>query len=274
MRLLRALPRAVEATTILTRFAADGASRSALLRAYSALVTQRWDGPRLSARLRLGTEVVTITFRRRDIYTIGEILYEQPYRLRCRLPPAPCILDAGANIGLATLALRASYPAAEVHCFEPASENFDLLRCNVAGLPRSHCVRAALGAAEGEARLALRGGHSDNRIVAEATDTDTEVVPCTTGAAYLERMGIERVDLLKLDVEGSEIEVVRGFAALLPRVQVIVGEVHERLVDERAFYSLLEERGYSVVERRETRNSSREGVHMFEAVRQEEGVRL
>src|SRR2546429_2148459 len=114
MRLRRALPRAVEAATLLTRFAADGASRSALLRAYSALVTQRWDGPLLSARLRLGAEIVAVTFRRRDIYMLGEILYEQPYRLPYQLPPAPSILDAGAHIGIATLWLRATHPAAEM----------------------------------------------------------------------------------------------------------------------------------------------------------------
>jgi FkbM family methyltransferase len=221
----------------------------------------------------LGAEVVTVTFRRRDIYIIGEILYERPYRLRYSLPPAPVILDAGANIGMATLWLRASYPAAEVHCFEPASDNFDLLRRNVAGLPRSHCVHAALGAAVGELRVAMRGGHSDNRVVAEATDGDTEVVQCTTGAAYVERMGLESVDLLKIDVEGYEIEVVRGFAPVLPRVRAIVGEVHERLVDRHAFYALLEENGYSIVARTETRNSTREGVHMFEAVRPRQGVR-
>lgn len=273
MRLLRALPRAVEAATLLTQVAADGASRSALLCAYSALVTKRWDGPRLSARLRLGAEVVTVSFRRRDIYMVGEILHEQPYRLHHPLPPAPVILDAGANIGIATLWFRASYPGAEVHSFEPASENFDLLRQNVAGLPRSHCVHAALGVAEGHVRLAMPGGYSDNRITAEATDAPTEVVACTTGATYLQRMGLERVDLLKLDVEGYETEVVRGFAKLLTRVQAIVGEVHERLVDQHAFYSLLEESGYSIVARRQTRNSKREGVHIFEAVRDREGIR-
>jgi len=273
MRLLRALPRAVEAATLLTRFATDSASRSALLRAYSALVTRHWGGPRLSARLRLGAEVVTVTFRRRDIYIIGEILHERPYRLQYPLPPAPVILDAGANIGMASLWLRARYPTAELHCFEPASENFDLLRQNVAGLPRTYCVHAALGAAVGELRLAMPGSHSDNRIVAEATGADTEVVQCTTGAAYLERMGLECVDLLKIDVEGYEIEVVRGFAPFLARVRAIVGEVHERLVDQHAFYSLLEENGYSIVARTETRNSTREGVHMFEAVRHREGVR-
>lgn len=272
MRLLRALPRAAEAATLLTKFAADGASRSALFRAYSALFTQRWDGPLLTARLRLGTEVLTVSFRRRDIYMIGEILYEQPYRLHHQLPTKPVVIDAGANIGIATLWFRAIYPDAEVHCFEPASDNFDLLRRNVAGLPGSHCMRAALGAAEGEVRLEMPGGHSDNRIIAGVTNADMEVVQCTTGAAYFERSGLDRVDLLKLDVEGYEIEVVRGFGTALPRVQAIVGEVHERLVDQRAFYSLLEKSGYSIVARTETRNSTREGVHMFEAVRHRESA--
>lgn len=272
MRLFRAFPRAIEAANLVTQFAADGGSRVALLRAYWAMATRRWDGPRLTARLRLGAELVTVVFRRRDIYMIGEILHEQPYRLQHRLPPAPVIIDAGANIGLATLWLHASYPAAEVHCFEPASENFELLRRNTAGFSWSHCVHTALGAAEGDVRLAMPGGHSDNRIVTEETQADTEVVHCTTGAAYLERMGIERVDLLKLDVEGYEAEVVRGFAHVLSRVQAIIGEVHERFVDQQAFYSLLEERGYAIVARRETRNSTREGMQMFEAVRHE-GVR-
>ena len=67
---------------------------------------------------------------------------------------------------------------------------------------------------------------------------------------YLDSTGIERVDLLKLDVEGSEAEVLRGLGKRLADVQTIVGELHTDLVAEDDFYGLLKAGGLEILSRR------------------------
>ena len=78
---------------------------------------------------------------------------------------------------------------------------------------------------------------------------------------------ISVVDLLKLDVEGAELEVLEGLGAQIGRVQTIVGEVHERVVDSDVFYDRLRDSGFSDIRRVAFRDGDREGVHGFAAKR-------
>src|SRR6185295_2686495 len=67
----------------------------------------------------------------------------------------PLIIDAGANIGLATLFFKYRYPNARVHCFEPNPASVDLLRRNIAenGLKDVEIHATALAARTGSIRL-------------------------------------------------------------------------------------------------------------------------
>lgn len=89
-------------------------------------------------------------------------------------------------------------------------------------------------------------------------------VSCVNLADYLREKRIDRVDLLKVDVEGSELDVIEGLGPLLENVGVIAGELHERLVDEAAFYRYVESRGFKRVKRSRARENI---VHLFELSR-------
>ena len=80
-------------------------------------------------------------------------------------------------------------------------------------------------------------------------------------------LGHDRVDLLKIDVEGSELDALKGLGARLETVQVIVGEMHETLVDEAAFYRFLEDRGFRRVRKEYYGSGQADGVHAFEVAR-------
>ena len=265
MLLSRVFRRAVEAAHIVGWCAADGSSRRRLLAAYSALARRVWSPAAVDARLRMVRSTVALRFRQQDIYVIGEIVHDKAYRIQSPLPPRPVIVDAGANIGVAALWLASRYSAARLHCFEPESRSFGLLQHNLRQLPNARCERAALGAEKGEISLFVSATGSVHSVFAIGSRAGVEIVPCVRLGDYLERNKIERVDLLKVDVEGSELAVLRGLGEHIERVGVIVGECHERLVDQVAFYAFLRQRGFRIVGRWPAHHVK--DHHMFEVAR-------
>jgi FkbM family methyltransferase len=246
--------RAVEAAHVVGWCAADGPSRRWLLTAYAALARRTWSPNAVDVHLRMLGSTVSLRFRQQDIYVIGEILHERAYRIQSPLPARPVIVDAGANIGVAALWLACQHPDAQMHCFEPESRSYALLR-----------TPAALHAYAGDIPLFVSANGSVHSVFNTGTPARVEMVPCIRLGDYLQRNNIERVDLLKVDVEGSELTVLQGLGEHLERVSVIVGECHERMVDEAAFYGFLRARGFRVVARWPAHHWK--DHHMFEVAR-------
>lgn len=124
----------------------------------------------------------------------------------------PLIVDAGANIGIASLYFHVLYPDCRVLAFEPDPTAFSLLHRNVeANHLHVRCVNAAVGAAEGSSSIYVdphcQGGVAASlfQVGGLSTAVDVQVV-------QLSRYITEPVELLKLDVEGAETAVLRDLA--------------------------------------------------------------
>ncbi|MCE5228928.1 FkbM family methyltransferase [bacterium] len=127
--------------------------------------------------------------------------------------PNPRIIDAGGNIGLATLFFKYQYPGATVITFEPDASNFELLSRNVTDnhLANVELQNFALLDRDGETSFFVQtdiaagdGGAStieDYRYEFHKRENIREVrVKCRTLSPFL----AEPVDMLKMDIEGSE----------------------------------------------------------------------
>jgi FkbM family methyltransferase len=134
---------------------------------------------------------------------------------RASLRPGDVALDVGANVGVYTL-LFAQWvgPTGHVHSFEPAPDTFaalgDHVRLN--GLGRVvTAVHAAVADAPGTVTFLVDNPHGMNRLAArsEVSGRRTVAVPCETIDGYCERHGL-RPGLIKIDVEGFELAVLRG----------------------------------------------------------------
>ena len=95
----------------------------------------------------------------------------------------------------------------------------------------------------------------------------TVVVPCLRLDGYLAEKGLPRIDLLKLDVEGSEADVIEGLGERLADVSAMVGEMHTRLVDAPALYRRLEDAGFRLLHQTTFKGGEDQGVHGFEMTR-------
>ncbi|GEM_PF-340852 len=139
--------------------------------------------------------------------------------------PGWVVLDVGANIGLHTLAAASLASRGQVYAFEPALETFTYLEANLrrAGLRNARAERLALSDGPGTARLAYRSHQSGaSHFIGEGPDEDgssVEEVPCCSLDSWVASRGLDRVDLVKVDVEGAEMAVLDGAAQTLATKQ-------------------------------------------------------
>jgi FkbM family methyltransferase len=174
-------------------------------RASLAQVRMR-DGSLMKIDLRSPTE--------RDAYWTGEYEGGVVRRLARMLPVDSVVLDVGANIGFFTVGL-AHGAGARVYAFEPMPANLERLRENVAANDLGERVvvtRVALGVGPGEVWLAPEPGEADTGNAAQADPGADGAVRVEVRSldAVAEELAIDRCDLVKIDVEGAELEVLRG----------------------------------------------------------------
>jgi len=152
---------------------------------------------------------------------------DSEYWLPPRFEPRS-ILDLGANIGIASIDFALRYPQASIIAIEPVAANFQLLQKNISAFPNIRALNVAVG--KHDERAALRGAGQSFRtqpVSASSKAKRREETTVRDLNTLLKENGITQVDLIKIDVEGSEYDVLTSLdPSLLQRVQWIVGELH------------------------------------------------
>ncbi|MCU1370651.1 MAG: methyltransferase, FkbM family [Ilumatobacteraceae bacterium] len=157
---------------------------------------------------------------------------------------APLVLDVGANHGDYVQAVLSANPRSVVHAFEPSADVFAQIEGRFADHPNVSCWNHALGAEAGTATLHWPDGHDglasltprDLRAFGLEVDHHT-TVEVQTLDSWAAEVGIDHVDLLKVDVEGHEADVLRGASGLLERGQIerVQFEFGGTSIDTRTF---------------------------------------
>jgi FkbM family methyltransferase len=210
-------------------------------------------------------------------FQLQEIVEERTYlRHGVRAREGDVIFDVGANVGVAAVFFALKCRAGLVHSFEPVAPLYELLRENVAPFPVCVPHGYGLSSAAGEvsityypAAAAMSGLFADpdadrahvrtvllNRGLSEEEAEESldgryeaETLTCElrTLSSVLRETGLDRVDLLKIDVERSEMEVLRGLGDEdWPLIRQVVVEVHGE--DTRGQIAKeLDRRGFRVV---------------------------
>ena len=137
--------------------------------------------------------------------------------LRCwvqaNLAPDSVVIDAGGNIGLTALMLSRLLPDGHVHVFEALPANAAYLRQNVAGNGIGNVTVNAVALGDRPGRVAMRGVGSSSHVA----PSDEAVIPMVTLDGYMAEAGLDRVDFVKMDVEGFEPAVLAGAVKLIRR---------------------------------------------------------
>lgn len=165
------------------------------------------------------------------------------------------VFDVGANVGDWSVHAAVAFPEATIHAFEPVPDTHSALARSATSLP-GRIVANPFGLADKDGAIPLTVMADDNTLssIVALHEGQGRQVDCAmrAGDAYMAEHGIDRIDLLKIDVEGAEHLVLQGFARALAegRIGVIQFEYGQANIVTRFllrdFHLLLESHGYSV----------------------------
>lgn len=230
--------------------------------AYRHRLARSSRGGQVVYRLRNGM-ALTVDAGQADIRVLNEVWLDRVYEPTPAFRPRAgwTVLDIGAHKG--SFALLAAAAGAEVHAYEPSPTNLVQLRRNAqANGVQVHVHDCAVSTERGSTVLTAAGGESHRgTIVLERAHGEGVTVDTVTLDDAVETLD-GRVELLKMDIEGAELGVLRAASpATLARVDRLVVECHSASVsstDEVAaeVVELLERHGFDASYKR-----SRQLVH-------------
>ena len=175
-----------------------------------------------------------------DINIFEQVFVDSEYEfLRGR--KLDTIIDAGANIGLASVCFKQINPQAKIIALEPESSNFELLAKNLSAYDQVTPLKMGLWNKATFLKIANPEGVKSGFRLAEV-DADDADIETTTVDALIDQLGVDTVDLLKIDIEGGEVELFADKPQWLSRVRMLVIELHDRQVTgcSRALYAAVD----------------------------------
>ena len=164
-----------------------------------------------------------------DWTTFAKIFLEQEYRFDYPGFQPKVIIDAGANVGFASLFFVQQYPLAKIISIEPELANYEMLVKNTRSYPQITPLHAALW--NKPVMLAISNPDADAwefRVEAVAS-SDVPILRAVTIPELLNLAQSDHIDVLKIDIEGAEKDLFEsGYETWLDKVSLLVIELHDR----------------------------------------------
>ncbi len=161
----------------------------------------------------------------------------------------PIIIDAGANVGAASIWFSRQFPLARVLAVEPDASNAEICRLNTRTLPNVEVIEAAIGSEEG--RVLLTNPANQAWMVQTRRSEDGNIPIVTIPALIRNQERPVKLFLVKIDIEGFESDLFAQNVEWVDDAEVIIIEPHDWLFPgretSRNFQTLLAERRFELL---------------------------
>jgi FkbM family methyltransferase len=164
-----------------------------------------------------------------DLAVFHQILVEREYECLDRVRDASLIVDCGANVGYSSAYFLSRYPRAKVIAIEPDPENFAALEANLAPYgSRCRIIEAAIWSRPEPLRLkkSSTAGEEWASSVEPGITQNAATVQAITIPALFNGTPFRRISILKIDIEGAELELLDDDTSWLDLADNIVIELH------------------------------------------------
>jgi len=200
---------------------------------------------RYSLRLNGAKRDVYLRTNSGDLAIFYEIFWKKVYG---KVQNTGTIIDAGANTGLSALFFLQDASVSKIICIEPDPSNIQILKKNLAGeiaAQKIFIAEVALGDKDGIMYLESAVRKYNSKVVITAAGTNATQIKVRSMDDLLNEYSIRNVDLLKMDIEGSEVAVFSGGLNWLKVVQEIIVETHSIAAEELSD-RVLQDKGFKL----------------------------
>lgn len=201
-----------------------------------AWMRYKYSQPKTVMKIRIGGTKLAVRSRTHDLEVAMTSLGGEFDSLEGLLPRqfAGTVIDAGGYIGTASLSLRRLFPRAKIVCIEPSSENLKILRYNLRNETNLEIIHGTLMGQRGDVQLSDIGtgewGYSASPL-SDSSRLTTELLETVPGLS-LSDLGVnsENFGVLKLDIEGGEMDLLTHGKEGLNQILIIIAELHDDVV--------------------------------------------
>lgn len=189
---------------------------------------------RLTVRHPLAREPFAVRCPTSDIAACEQVFHKHEYAFRVSREPR-VIVDAGANIGLASIYFATRFPGARVIAIEPEDSNVGLLRHNTGPYSTITVLHGALWCRDEPLDVVDRGFGKWGFITEPtggrqpAASTVAQKTRGVTVPTLMKEFGLEDIDIFKIDIEGAEKELFEHCGGWIGRTHALIVELHDRM---------------------------------------------
>ncbi len=172
------------------------------------------------------------------------------------------IIDAGANVGFASLFFSYSFRDSLIISLEPEKNNFQALENNILiNEKKGKIIPIEAGIWGKDAEMVLNHSFRDGRewslnlTEANSKDSDNDKIKGYSLDSILSKQKIQKVDFLKIDIEGGEKNLFDDWGTninVFKLIKFIAIEIHDEIADRKLINSMLKNNGFEIIEIGET----------------------
>ncbi len=185
----------------------------------------------------------------RDLFT--EIFIDQCYWFTTETKE-PVIIDCGSNFGQAVIYFKMMYPKARITCFEPDDHTFSILKHNIEsnGIQGVEMHNKAVSDQDGEINFYNIEDNKSSVVMSTIKERVPNSTKSVVEATRLSRYINSTVNFLKMDIEGSELSVLKELkeSGKLQYIKQMVIEYHHHIIEHEdlgsTILTLLEDAGF------------------------------
>lgn len=172
---------------------------------------------------------ISMRSQQADKISFREIFFKKEYDIELPSSIVPeVIVDGGANIGFTSVFFANKYPKAKIFTIEPDEANFEYVVKNTKQYPQITPVKSALWHIEELIQL-VDNGYGNRGFMIEKNEAGKSLQAISIHG-LMRTYQLTHIDILKLDIEGSEKEVFsEGYETWLPHTKCLIIELHDRM---------------------------------------------
>lgn len=164
-----------------------------------------------------------------DYATFEEVLLKETYDIPISFVPKH-IIDGGGNIGLTACYFATKYTGADVVTVEPDNENYQVLQSNCKHYKNIKSLKSGIWKKNSHLKIENSQVGNNAFTVIESDEATADSIKAVTIQYLMEQFDMPHIDILKLDIEGSEKEVFEeNYESWLPKTKVLIIELHDEM---------------------------------------------